>query len=636
MKPWQFESGTFQYNEEILEHIYINKNIENFLETGNHDHNLILVGPKGVGKTLFLNLKSYLARKKANNNTGRIYPSSGQLCENLMLDNRTLGKKELISFIELSLWEKIWRLLISLICCKISNIHIENTTLKRLFAEGNSFSTLMTKILTERSSLDDYLKVLPIMTQKIETINSGVSIFIDNIDQAFSQFLTDYDPTDYNNVRNNPSIKVWTNAQTGLISAIYNINRHNSHIKVYTSIRSEAFRCIDNEMMLNYKNYTTSLKYTKTEIRKIFEKNILMMDNAEKVDNKNDNLLFSFLGVKKILHPVVRTAKGKQVKEDVFNFIYRHTMGRPRELVLVGHYLYMHVVGEPDYKKLDEKRKTERIRMAVNKVSNDIIEVYLNEIIPRFNKALLIDFIKFIQSNVIPSKHIIDNYRELLEHYFSIGIIGFAQKDIHFKNKDTFIQKFLPASEYSYKGEIMLPNTKYFLTHPCLDNYLKRTLDFRFYNTYNIIGNGRRFIDRPELTQIYDVALSYSSDERAYVEEVAACLNQKDIKVFYDVIQRGKVWGNNLDLYLQYVYKYAAKYCVLFISKSYLEKKWTKFELEQSQERYATSKGRYLLPVKFDNIVFDFGNMAFLNADEVSPSEIAEYIEAVLEESLIV
>ncbi|MEM1122806.1 MAG: toll/interleukin-1 receptor domain-containing protein, partial [Bacteroidota bacterium] len=312
------------------------------------------------------------------------------------------------------------------------------------------------------------------------------------------------------------------------------------------------------------------------------------------------------------------------------NFIYRHTMGRPRELVLMGNYLHMHVIGEPDYKELDEKRKTEKIRAAVYRVSNDIIEVYLNEIIPRFDKSLLSDFIKFIQSNVIPAKHIMDNHRNLLEHYFSIGIIGFVQKDIFCDDRNTFIQKFLPASEYSYKGEISLPNTKYFLTHPCLDSYLKRTLDFRFYNMYNIIGNGRRFIDRPELTQIYDVALSYSSSERSFVEEVADYLNQKDIKVFYDVIQREKTWGNNLEVYLQHIYRNAARYCVLFVSKSYLEKKWTRFELEQALDRYASNKGRYLLPIKFENAVYDFGNMAFLNADEVSPFEIAEYVEAVL------
>ncbi|MEM1118895.1 MAG: hypothetical protein AAGJ18_00515, partial [Bacteroidota bacterium] len=299
MKPWQFESGTFQYNEKTLENVYINRNIENFLDIGDHDHNLILVGPKGVGKTLFLNLKSYLTRNEQKGKGKKIYPASGQLCENLMLDNRTLGKREIISFIELSLWEKIWRLLISLICCKVTNTRIENIALKRLLEDGNSFSTLMTKILSERSQLDKYLEALKVLTQKIENIHTGVSIFIDNIDQAFSQFLTDHDPSDFKDVRINPSIKVWTNAQTGLISAIYNLNRHNSHIKVYTSIRSEAFRCIGNEMMLNYKNYTTALKYTKTEVRKIFEKNIYMMDSRDKVGDKKNAPLFNFLGLKK-------------------------------------------------------------------------------------------------------------------------------------------------------------------------------------------------------------------------------------------------------------------------------------------------------------------------------------------------
>lgn len=634
MKAWQYESGTLTYNSEILDKIYINKNIKNFLEIGEHDHNLVLIGPKGVGKTLFLNLKSFLIRENYLSKGIKAYPIGSQLCENLMLDNNKLGKRELIRFSELSLWNKIWRLAISLIACKTLGMHIENRSLNELIITGFSFTSIITQILSDRSNLENYLACLPILTKKIETINAGICIFLDNVDQAFSQLLLEQHATDYHNLRENPSIKVWTNAQMGLMSAIYDLNRHNSHLKVYSSVRAESFKCISNEMQLNYESYTTFLKYTKSELKKIFEKNIILTSPQTFSEEEASNLIHRFLGIKKITHPIVKDKKGESIKEDIFDFIFRHTMGRPRELVLMGSYLYLHVVNEPDYHTLSKKEKTRRIRKATNKVSNKVINVYLSEIIPRFDKALLTEFIRFIQSNVIPAKHVLNNYFEVLEHYFSIGIVGFAQRDIESGKEDQYIQKFLPASEYSYKENIVLPNTKYFITHPCLDNFLKRTLDSSFYNPFNIIGNTYKFREKPGMTKIYDVALSYSSNERGYVEEVADYLIRKNIKVFYDKIDKRKLWGNNLEQYLEYVYKFSSRFCVLFISESYLSKRWTNFELQQALERYdSNNRKRYLLPVKFGNIEYEnLQEIVHLNANEETPSELAELIEMSIEE----
>jgi len=630
-KPWQYESGTFIYNETTLNHILLNKNIENFLEIGEHDHNLFLIGPKGTGKTLFLNLKSYLTRQKYKDQGIKIYPER-RLCENLLLDNRTLGKEELIRFTDMALWNKIWRLVLSLIVCRITNTHIENKELNAMQANGDSISALLTLILSERSALDKYITLLPILSKKIESVNHGVSIFIDNVDQVFSQFLSDQHPTDYLSIRISPSVDVWTNAQVGLLSATYELNRHNPHIKVYSSIRAEAFRCIGNEMKLNYKNFTTNLKYSKEELKQIFEINIQLMIDKKELELDENGLIYSFLGIKKIPHLVVKNEQGNYQKEKVFDYIYRHTMGRPRELVLMGNYLYLHVVSNANYHDLPKSEKIQKIREAVSKTSNDIIDVYLNEIIPRFDQSILIEFIKFFQSNVIPAKHLIKNYKELLIHYFSIGIVGFAQRKVHDSKKFKYIQKFLPASEYSYKKCLVLPNTNYFMTHPCLDNYLKRTLDFRFYNLHNIIGNGYEFTEKLGMSEVYDVALSYASEERAYVEEVAEYLNQKDIKVFYDRLDKGNLWGNNLEQYLQQVYRYSSKYCVLFLSDNYLDKPWTKFELKNLLERYNENDSiRYLLPIKFGEVnIEELNELVFLNAEEETPFEIADLISSTI------
>ena len=122
MKPWQYEAGTIHYNEETFNNIYKNKVIEDYLNVTDHDHNFILIGAKGIGKTLLINLKSLLFREKYSGQEGYIYPHRAQLCENLVLDNGLLSKKDILKFANESLWNKIWRFAFSYLICKISKI----------------------------------------------------------------------------------------------------------------------------------------------------------------------------------------------------------------------------------------------------------------------------------------------------------------------------------------------------------------------------------------------------------------------------------------------------------------------------------------------------------------------------------
>ncbi len=626
--PWQYDSGKIRYSAELINDIYVNRLIKNYLRTGNHDHNFVLVGPKGIGKTLFLNLKSYLYRNDSHDKGLLFYPSSGQLCENLMLDNNQLSKKDLLRFSGYSIWAKIWRLVLSIIACQVNHVREEEDKLLIDLMENNrSLSTLITTILMNRNMLDKYLERLRTLTQKIERINNGICIFIDNIDQALGQFLTDYDKTDFDDMRVPPAVEVWTGAQMGLLAAIYEINRHNSHIKIFSTIRSEAFICLDDQMKLNYKNYTTSLKYTKDEVKLIFEKNIDLMDPEEYVCPEADDKVERFLGVKKVGHTAAKFPSGTYRVEKPFDFLYRHSFGRPREMVLMGSSLYNYVVGSPGYDLDKPKDRVSKIRSEVNKVSDEILDNYLNEIIPKFDRSQLNQFIKVIQSNVIPSDYILKEQRDLAEHYFSIGLLGFTQKTLN--GKDNLLQKFLPAAEYSYKENVTLPNTKFFVTHPCLDKTLAKVLDLRYYNSFNIIGPNKKFVDHPEYAKIYDVAFSYANEERAYVEEVAKHLNQRDVKVFYDHFNKRKTWGMDLNQFLGDVYNSYSKFCVIFVSENYTKKKWTLVELNHAIRRHNETKNRerYLLPVRFDESPIDgIDGLGYMDTQENTPAELAELI----------
>ena len=104
-------------------------------------------------------------------------------------------------------------------------------------------------------------------------------------------------------------------------------------------------------------------------------------------------------------------------------------------------------------------------------------------------------------------------------------------------------------------------------------------------------------------TYKYDVAFSFAGEDREYVEEVALFLKNRNIAVFYDYFEEENLWGKNLVSYLEEIYTYKSKYCVIFISQYYVQKEWTSFESAAAMVRMLDSNVKqkeYLLPVKFD------------------------------------
>lgn len=98
----------------------------------------------------------------------------------------------------------------------------------------------------------------------------------------------------------------------------------------------------------------------------------------------------------------------------------------------------------------------------------------------------------------------------------------------------------------------------------------------------------------------YDVALSFAGEDRTYVEEVARALTAAGVKVFYDKLEEADLWGKNLYTHLSDIYRKRARFTVMFISRSYAEKRWTNHEREAAQARAFADSREYILPARFD------------------------------------
>jgi hypothetical protein len=126
----------------------------------------------------------------------------------------------------------------------------------------------------------------------------------------------------------------------------------------------------------------------------------------------------------------------------------------------------------------------------------------------------------------------------------------------------------------------------------------------------------------------FDVALSYAGEDRSYVHEVANHLLANGVRVFYDEFYTAELWGQDLYVYLDNVYRERARFTVVFISRSYVAKPWPSHERQSAQARALNELGPYLLPVRFDDSVLPGlrPTVSYLNAFNITADRLAQLV----------
>lgn len=127
----------------------------------------------------------------------------------------------------------------------------------------------------------------------------------------------------------------------------------------------------------------------------------------------------------------------------------------------------------------------------------------------------------------------------------------------------------------------------------------------------------------------YDVALSFAGEDRDYVEAVAASLRDKGVRVFYDNYEQVELWGKDLYSHLDYIYRTASRYCVIFISEHYAAKVWTNHERSSAQARAIEENTEYVLPARFDDTTIPGlrPTIGYLSLKNLEPAEVAAMVQ---------
>jgi hypothetical protein len=95
----------------------------------------------------------------------------------------------------------------------------------------------------------------------------------------------------------------------------------------------------------------------------------------------------------------------------------------------------------------------------------------------------------------------------------------------------------------------------------------------------------------------FDVALSFAGTEREHAETLAKIVRGAGYSVFYDNDYEEHLWGKDLYVFFDEIYRKRSRFCVMFVSEQYRARMWTNHERQSAQARALEEKGAEYLKV---------------------------------------
>src|SRR6185437_133880 len=130
----------------------------------------------------------------------------------------------------------------------------------------------------------------------------------------------------------------------------------------------------------------------------------------------------------------------------------------------------------------------------------------------------------------------------------------------------------------------------------------------------------------------YQVALSFSGEDRAFVRRIVERIKQLGVSVFYDQDEQANLWGQNLQEFFVDLFLHKAQFCLMIISESYKEKIWPNLERQAAFARAMKQQSIYLLPVRLDDTELPglLPTISYIDGRVHTPEEIASLVLEIL------
>lgn len=473
-----------------LERVVFRTSLTNGFVEGNDQ--FFISANKGVGKTLLLKCKrSHLMAEHARTR-GRseiMFIPEGRPYLDFMGGGLPSMKKSLVDFLsELRNCQRLWSFALRMAVLAHFPQQLALVDRERLQeAAGIAFEQLVPHRATATTvfrgclalSVSDINRVLDRMDTTVEhafrQLHSSACTFIDRVDQGLAGLPRD----------------PWIHIQAGLVEAAWDVMSSNNHVKVFTTIREEAYASYSSESKNNLFTATLPLRYGASELREMIDSLSRLYESAPSLGH--------FVG----MHTVGDEAG--QGQEDVFQHMLRHTLGRPRDLIMICAEV------SRGRTELDAARFREIVREAsgrniVNNVFHEMA-VFLRCLVDAKSRSRLFGL---IPGNVLSRRELeticcefnglgpeaAAGFRELqatLEHPFcelyNCGLIGTVQEDP--AGRDTR-QQFKQPHDIVDCLEGCLPQADYYLIHPALESLIERQRASAGYRSFRWIVVGHR------------------------------------------------------------------------------------------------------------------------------------------------
>ena len=470
---WEADAGNLSDFKKFDTFVYRNGSVEAFLDDSAKS---FVIAAKGVGKTLLLSYKRYLLESKYsqdNGSTSLIFiPNNHPYISFVESIKTTLSNEHLHSLRSWQYCKRLWVLIIELCVISYSNLDVKElldnlppraqrhkSDLESLISRTNSIEYIFNEIISfNESTLTKFVdNVSNYIGRYFSIINQGVIIFLDRFDNALE---TSHD-------------EIWTPIQTGLLEAAWDVMRSNHHVKIYLSIRQEAYAAHTSRNINAISTSVIKIGYSRGELKELVNHLVQFYEGNLTLED--------FLGFDSFPNTVTFR------DENVFDFMYRYSIGRPRDFVQFCGELSM---CKDSYTDLDTKRM--KLKEKVRTVSSDTIINSLHDELRMLMKSL--KSIECFNSFLIHLKHNILTYDELVDicqiynggncagdcrqcsaekhpfcDLYNMGLLGIVEKPA--VGVDV-IQKFKTPYEDFTEG--LRGNVDYFLIHPALREYINK------------------------------------------------------------------------------------------------------------------------------------------------------------------
>ncbi len=472
MRAWTVDADDIRVAEDFDESLlHRTPEIDGFLTPG-RDDKFIVIGTKGFGKTLLLKAKRILYQREGH----AVCLPSGNLLDKPIGD-KIFGREQVAFFAASPLpWSKVWLCAIAITALKHVGATDElkvGARLAGLVGDAHLHGVIdhfvrlldFTPSELQRCASDTDGHLVP----RLRAINSPLTIFIDGIDEYFNKHVEETPASP--SVTGELSANVWYYSQLGLVEVAYQLRRINHHLKVFAAIRKEAYARLPERtaMVQQYRGSAVDIVYSPESLREIFVNNVRLVkaDRMVQPERARSNPLEAFLGRTSVTDTYTRE------EEDAFEYICRHTLLRPRDLMTIGERLAA--------LRPDERRNEHRMKEAVNQAAMEIAHEYLAEIAPYVGDLELDRLFHNLPGHILTRAEVesieaghsaaTSEGRNVLCALYRVGLLGYVQHDAV---RGEWRQRFLRPGEATLETNSVLPGATHYLLHPVLSDVIGR------------------------------------------------------------------------------------------------------------------------------------------------------------------